>query len=85
MPGGRIGKVDGGCAIAALATARRMGVTEVCFCIVTEDRPREGGQQRASHGGEGAVGCRPNWGSKVPAERVSVAVTEQWDEDQRGG
>ena len=33
--------VYGGCAKAALATARRTGVAEAGFCIATEDRPRE--------------------------------------------
>ena len=36
-------EVTGGCAKVALATARRTGVTEVGFCIATEDRPRKRG------------------------------------------
>jgi len=37
------GEVAGGCAKAALTTARRTGVTEADFCIATEDRPRKRG------------------------------------------
>jgi len=60
--------VAGGCAKAALATARRTGVTEAGFCIATEDRPREGSSKVPAEGG-GKRG-------------VGVAVTEQRDEDQ---
>ena len=48
VPDSRIGRcteatrggVAGGCAKAALATARRTGVTEAGFCIATEARPQ---------------------------------------------
>ena len=60
-----------GCTKAALATARRTGVTETGFCIVTEDPPREGSSKVPAEGvGRGGMG---------------VAVTEQRDEDQDGG
>jgi len=39
------GEVAGGCAKAALATARRTGVTEAGFCIATEDQPRKRGSK----------------------------------------
>jgi len=51
MAGGESGwkqlreEVAGGCAKAALATARRTGVTEEGFCIATEDRPRKRGSK----------------------------------------
>ena len=36
-------EVAGGRVQAALATARRTGVTEAGFCVPTEDRPRKRG------------------------------------------
>jgi len=54
----------------ALATARRTGVTEAGFCIVTEDRPRRG-SSKVSAEGVGRAG-------------MGVAVTAQWDENQEG-
>ena len=45
-------EVAGGCAKAALATARRTGVTEAGFCIATEDRPRK----KEQYGASGEVG-----------------------------
>ena len=61
----------GGCAKAALATAKRTGITEVGF-LYSDQR---------STTDKGAVRCQlRRW------ERgKGVAVTEQWDEDQEGG
>jgi len=78
MPGGMIGKggwrgqwrgVPEGYAKTALATARRMGVTEVCFCIATEGRLREGGP---------AAACKPGWArsSRVSAKGGSKVLAE---------
>jgi len=39
------GELAGGCAQAALARARRTGVTEPGFSIATEDRPRKRGSK----------------------------------------
>jgi len=58
VPDSRIGwcmeatlvRVAGGRAKAALATARRTGVTEAGFCIATEDRPREGSSKVPADG-----------------------------------
>jgi len=64
--------VAGGSTKAALAAARRTGVTETGFCIPTEDRPREGSSKVPAEGvGRGGG--------------VGVAVTEQRDKDQEGG
>jgi len=63
--------VADGRAKVALATARRMGVTEAGFCIATEDRPRGG-----------AVRCQLRG---VGREGMGVAVTEQWDKNQEAG
>ena len=63
--------MDGGRAKAALATAKRMGVTEAGFCIATEDQPRDGGSKVPAEG--------------VRRRGMRVAVTEQRDEDQEGG
>jgi len=55
---------------AALATAKRTGITKAGFCIATKDQPREGSSKvPAERVGRGGMG---------------VAVTEHRDEDQEG-
>jgi len=70
----------------ALAMAKRTGVTEACFCIVTEGQPLRGESSREP--------ARSAKGSRLPAREGavrcqlvggSVAVTEQRDENQGGG
>ena len=43
MPSGSVGKVNGGCPKMALATSRKTGLTEACFCIATQGQPQAGG------------------------------------------
>jgi len=63
-----------------------MGVTEVCFCIVTEGRPlRRGSSRVPARRGQGSRMLALEGAVRCPMGGGSVAVTEQWDESQGGG
>ena len=64
-----------------LVTARGTGVTKTCFGIAIKGRPLEGESSRVpARSGRGSMVLARERGSKVPAGRGSVAVTEQRDE-----